>query len=81
MARRTFGSVLAAAVLALAAATPAGAQDLQQKLAAAKQSAAQNQQALRSCGWGDALSLTFDSAAKSLRQLGVSTYLDTRRAR
>ena len=26
---------------------------------------------------GDALSLTFDSAVKSLRQLDVSTYLDT----
>jgi len=85
--------------LTLAVTTPAGAQDLQQKLAAAKQNAAQNQQALRSYGWiekvsqagpgvlvlkfsgyvmpGDALSLTFDSAVKSLRQLDVSTYLET----
>jgi hypothetical protein len=65
MTRTTFGSVLAAVVLALAAGTPAGAQDLQQKLAAAKQSAAQNQQALRSYTWIEKVELSLKGEVKN----------------
>jgi len=51
MKRRTIGCVLAALALT-AVARPAAAQDLQQRLAAVKQSVAANQQALRSTrGW------------------------------
>jgi len=42
MKRIVTGCVLAVAALALVAGRPAGAQDLQQKAAAAKQAAAQN---------------------------------------
>jgi hypothetical protein len=50
MKRMTIGCVLAAlAITALA--RPAAAQDLQQKLAAVKQSVAANQQALRTYTW------------------------------
>ena len=48
MTRTIFVPTLAALALALALPAPSQAQDLQQKLAAAKQSAAENQQALRS---------------------------------
>ena len=50
MKRMTVGWVLAALALT-AFALPAGAQDLQQRLAAVKQSVAANQQALRSYTW------------------------------
>lgn len=65
MTRRTSGSVLASAVLALAVGRPAGAQDLQQKLAAAKQNAAQNQQALRSYGWIEKVELSLKGEVKN----------------
>jgi hypothetical protein len=65
MTRTTFGSTLTALALALAAATPAGAQDLQQKLAAAKQSAAQNQQALRSYTWIEKVELSLKGEVKN----------------
>jgi hypothetical protein len=52
-------------VLALAAATPGAAQDLQQKLAAAKQNAAQNQQALRSYGWIEKVELSLKGEVKN----------------
>ena len=52
-------------VLALAVATPAGAQDLQQKLAAAKENAAQNQQALRSYGWIEKVELSLKGEVKN----------------
>jgi hypothetical protein len=65
MTRATFGTVVAPLVLALAAATPAGAQDLQQKLAAAKQNAAQNQQALRSYGWIEKVELSLKGEVKN----------------
>jgi hypothetical protein len=45
--------------------TPAGAQDLQQKLAAAKESAAQNQQALRQYGWIEKVELSLKGEVKS----------------
>jgi len=65
MTRAIFGTVAAPLVLALAAATPAGAQDLQQKLAAAKQNAAQNQQALRSYGWIEKVELSLKGEVKN----------------
>jgi hypothetical protein len=65
MTRRTSGSVLASVVLALAVGRPAGAQDLPQKLAAAKQNAAQNQQALRSYGWIEKVELSLKSEVKN----------------
>ncbi len=51
MMRRTFGLVLAGLVFASMTVAKADAQDLQQRLAAAKQSAAANQMALRSYTW------------------------------
>jgi hypothetical protein len=65
MTRRACGPVLAAAVLGLAAATPTSAQELQQKLAAAKQNAAQNQQALRSYGWIEKVELSLKGEVKN----------------
>jgi hypothetical protein len=44
---------------------PAGAQGLQQKLAAAKESAAQNQQALRSYGWIEKVDLSLKGEVKN----------------
>jgi hypothetical protein len=51
MKRSVIGLALAGLGLVRVAGRPAGAQDLQQKVAAAKQAAAQNQQALRSYSW------------------------------
>ena len=51
--------------LAVAMGTPVGAQDLQQKLAAAKQNAAQNQQALRSYGWIEKVELSLKGEVKN----------------
>ena len=51
MKRAVTGCALAVVALALAAVRPAEAQDMQEKVAAAKQAAAQNQQALRSYSW------------------------------
>jgi hypothetical protein len=65
MTRATFGPVVAPLVLALAVATPAGAQELQQKLAAAKQNAAANQQALRSYGWIEKVELSLKGEVKN----------------
>ncbi len=59
------GCVLAAFACALGAGQPAEAQDLQQKLAAAKQSAAQNQQALRSYGWIEKVELSLKGEVKN----------------
>jgi hypothetical protein len=51
MKRMTSGCLIAGFGLVLAGALPAGAQDLQQKVEAAKQKAALNQQALRTYSW------------------------------
>jgi len=51
MKRILIGCILAALSHAIATPRPADAQDLQQKLAAAKQAAAENQQALRAYSW------------------------------
>jgi hypothetical protein len=59
------GLTVAGALLSLAATAPAGAQDLQQKAAAAKQAAAQNQQALRSYGWTEKVELSLKGEVKN----------------
>jgi len=59
------GCALAAIGLVLAAGRPGEAQDLQQKLAAAKQSAAQNQQALRSYTWIEKVELSLKGEVKN----------------
>ena len=64
MIRRICGSVLATALLVFVA-TTAGAQGLQEKLAAAKQNAAQNQQALRSYGWIEKVELSLKGEVKN----------------
>jgi hypothetical protein len=56
---------IALAALAFAAGPSARAQDLQQKLAAAKESAARNQQALRSYSWLEKTALSLKGEVKS----------------
>lgn len=58
---------LAALALGLLGARPAAAQDLQQKLAAAKQAAARNQQALRSYSWLEKTELSLKGEVKSTK--------------
>jgi hypothetical protein len=65
MTRKAREAALVVLALALAAGTPATAQDLQQKLAAAKQNAAQNQQALRSYGWIEEVKLSLKGEVKN----------------
>ena len=65
MKRIATGCSLAAITLVLAGGPPAGAQDLQQKLSAAKQNAAQNQQALRSYGWIETVELSLKGEVKN----------------
>ncbi len=65
MTRKAREAALVGLALALAAGTPAAAQDLQQKLAAAKQNAAQNQQALRSYGWIEKVELSLKGEVKN----------------
>jgi hypothetical protein len=59
------GWMVAGLLLSLAATAPAGAQDLQQKAAAAKQNAAQNQQALRSYTWIEKVELSLKGEVKN----------------
>ena len=65
MIRTIFAPRLAVLALALAVPTPSQAQDLQQKLAAAKQSAAENQQALRSYTWIEKVELSLKGEVKN----------------
>jgi len=65
MKRIVTGCALAAFGLALLAGRPAEAQDLQQKAAAAKQNAAQNQQALRSYTWIEKVELSLKGEVKN----------------
>ena len=66
MKRTWVGCFLAG--LALAVVAPrAGAQDLQQKLAAAKQSAARNQQSLRSYSWLEKTELSYKGEVKNTK--------------
>jgi hypothetical protein len=53
--------------LALLTASPIGAQDLQQKLAAAKESAARNQQAIRSYSWLEKTEIRLKGELKSTK--------------
>lgn len=66
MKRLIIGCVLAGLVLA-ALARPAAAQDLQQKLAAVKQSVAANQQALRSYTWLEKTELSLKGEVKATK--------------
>ena len=66
MKRMTVGCVLAALALA-AAAGPAAAQDLQERLAAVKQSVAANQQALRSYTWLEKTELSLKGEVKATK--------------
>jgi len=66
MKRMTLGCVLAGLVLA-AFARPADAQDVQQKLAAVKQSIAANQQALRSYTWLEKTELSLKGEVKATK--------------
>jgi len=65
MKRIVTGCVLAVAALALVVGRPAEAQDLQQKAAAAKQAAAQNQQALRAYTWIEKVELSLKGEVKN----------------
>ncbi len=66
MTHRTCRTALVGLTLAIAAGTLAGAQDLlQQKLAAAKANAAQNQQELRSYGWIEKVELSLKGEVKN----------------
>jgi hypothetical protein len=66
--KRTFiGFILAALALVTIAARPADAQDLQQKLAAVKQAAAQNQQALRSYTWMEKTEILLKGEVKATK--------------
>jgi hypothetical protein len=58
---------LAFATACLALASIVGAQDLQEKLAAAKQAAAQNQEALRSYTWVEKTELSFRGEVKNTK--------------
>jgi hypothetical protein len=60
-------SVVVAVAVAVAAPRPAVAQDLQQRLAAAKQAAAENQKALRSYGWLEKTELSLKGEVKSTK--------------
>jgi hypothetical protein len=60
-----FRTALVGLALGFAAGTPATAQDLQQKLAAAKLNAATNQQALRSYGWIEKVELSLKGEVKN----------------
>jgi hypothetical protein len=65
MTRRVLGCAVATLALAALAAAPSDAEDLQQKLLAAKQAAAQNQQALRSYGWIEKVELSLKGEVKN----------------
>jgi len=67
MKRTVMGCTLAVVALALAVGRPAEAQDLQQKVAAAKQAAAQNQQALRSYSWVEKTEISLKGEVKNTK--------------
>jgi hypothetical protein len=67
MKRIMIGTTVAGLALMGAAARPAGAQDLQQRLAAVKQSIAANQQALRSYSWLEKTELSLKGEVKATK--------------
>jgi len=67
MKRIVLGCSLVAFALVALGGRPAGAQDVQQKLAAAKQAAAKNQQVLRSYTWLEKTELSYKGEVKSTK--------------
>jgi hypothetical protein len=67
MKRIVMGCTVAAFALALVAGRPAEAQDVQEKAAAAKQAAAQNQQALRSYSWVEKTEISLKGEVKNTK--------------
>jgi hypothetical protein len=67
MKRTVMRCTLAVVAAALVAGRPAEAQDLQQKVAAAKQAAAQNQQALRSYSWVEKTEISLKGEVKNTK--------------
>jgi hypothetical protein len=67
MKRIMMRTIVAGLALTAAAAGPAGAQDLQQRLAAVKQSIAANQQALRSYSWLEKTELSLKGEVKATK--------------
>jgi hypothetical protein len=67
MKQNVMRCALAAFALALVTGRPASAQDLQQKVAAAKQAAAQNQQSLRSYSWLEKTEISLKGEVKSTK--------------
>jgi len=67
MKRTVMGCALTVATLGLVAGRPAEAQDLQQKVAAAKEAAAQNQQALRSYSWLEKTEISLKGEVKNTK--------------
>jgi hypothetical protein len=67
MISRRVGIALTALAVAAIAVVPTGAQDLQQKLAAAKQAAATNQQLLRAYSWLEKTELSLKGEVKSTK--------------
>jgi hypothetical protein len=67
MKRTVMGFALASVALAFVAASPVDAQDLQEKVAAAKQAAAQNQQALRSYRWVEKTEIALKGEVKNTK--------------
>jgi hypothetical protein len=65
MKRAVTGCALGVVTLVLVAGRPVEAQDLQEKVAAAKQAAAQNQQALRSYSWVEKTEISLKGEVKS----------------
>jgi hypothetical protein len=67
MKRCPIGCILAGVFLAVSTAGPAAAQDLKDKLAAVKQAAAANQQALRSYSWLEKTELSVKGEVKATK--------------
>lgn len=67
MKKSVIGCVLAIVVLTLAGWQPMQAQDMQQKLAAAKEAAARNQQALRLYSWIEKTDMLYKGEVKSTK--------------
>jgi hypothetical protein len=67
MKKSLIGCILAGVLLAVSTAGPASAQDLKEKLAAVKQAAAANQQALRSYTWLEKTELSLKGELKATK--------------
>ena len=67
MSKCLTGCILASLVLSVSTALPASAQDLKEKLAAVKQAAGANQQALRSYTWLEKTELSLKGELKATK--------------